>query len=59
MERTEAQQVDSSSLQRHELRNDVGYLCGVKDPFYGGVVDHGRIKVLKKAIVMNSVKRNT
>ena len=41
MERTEAQIVDSSSLQRNELRNNVHYLRSVKDPFYGGVVNHG------------------
>ena len=41
MERTEAQQVDPSSLQRNELGDDIGYLRRIKDSFYCGVVDHG------------------
>ena len=57
MERTETQQVDPSSLQRNELGNDVGYLCSVEDPFYGGVVNHGRINVLKKVLVMNTGRK--
>ena len=59
MERTETQHVDPSSLQRNELGNDLGYLRRVKDPFYGGVVNHGRINVLKKVLVMNTGRCNT
>jgi len=55
MERTETQHVDPSSLQRYELGNDIGNLRSVEDSVYGGVVDHGRIKVLKKAIFRDSV----
>lgn len=59
VERTQSQQVDPSSLQRNELGNDLGYLRRVKDPFYGGVVNHGRINVLKKVLVMNTGRCNT
>jgi hypothetical protein len=47
MERTQPRQVDPSSLQRNELRDDVSYLRRIEDPFYGGVVDHGPVKLLK------------
>jgi len=50
MERTETQHVDPSSLQRHELGNDVCYLRRVEDSFYGGVVYHESVKLLNKIV---------